>query len=166
MVKYIDCDGVILDTETGLFDEYYELKKDNPELKKRQYLHDMDWEYWIWQAGVLGDAINILKNYDPRNVDILTKVHSLQEAMAKLNFFRSNGVRNNVIIVPDGCSKSSVVDAFNNVLVEDSNSNLDDWNMHHGIPIYFGQGESVYTSISSLDTVLSEEKFKELVKKL
>lgn len=166
MVKYIDCDGVILDTETGLFDEYYELKKVNPDLKKRQYLHDMDWEYWIWQAGVLGDAINILKNYDPRNVDILTKVHSLQEAMAKLNFFRSNGVRNNVIIVPDGCSKSSVVDAFNNVLVEDSNSNLDDWNMHHGIPIYFGQGESVYTSISSLDTVLSEEKFKELVKKL
>lgn len=166
MVKYIDCDGVILDTETGLFDEYYELKKVNPDLKKRQYLHDMDWEYWIWQAGVLGDAINILKNYDPRNVDILTKVHSLQEARAKLNFFRSNGVRNNVIIVPDGCSKSSVVDAFNNVLVEDSNSNLDDWNMHHGIPIYFGQGESVYTSISSLDTVLSEEKFKELVKKL
>ena len=126
----------------------------------------MDWEYWIWQAGVLGDAINILKNYDPRNVDILTKVHSLQEARAKLNFFRSNGVRNNVIIVPDGCSKSSVVDAFNNVLVEDSNSNLDDWNMHHGIPIYFGQGESVYTRVDSLDTVLSEEKFKELVKKL
>ena len=33
MIKYIDCDGVILDTETGLFDEYRELKKVNPELK-------------------------------------------------------------------------------------------------------------------------------------
>ena len=26
MKKYIDCDGVILDTETGLFDEYDILK--------------------------------------------------------------------------------------------------------------------------------------------
>ena len=165
MVKYIDCDGVILDTESGLFDEYHELKKLNPELKKRQYLHDKDWEYWIWQAGVIGDAINILKNYDPNGVEILTRVHSLQEARAKLNFFRNNGVRNNVIIVPDGYNKSGVVDAFNNVLVEDSNSNLDDWDSQHGIPIYFGTGESIYPKVTSLDTVLSDEKFKSLVKK-
>lgn len=166
MVKYIDCDGVILDTETGLFDEYHELKKSNPELKKRQYLHDLDWEYWIWQAGVIGDAIEILKNYDPRGVDILTRVHSLQEARAKLNYFREHKVRNNVIIVPDGIAKSSTVDAFNNVLVEDSNGNLDDWSEHHGIPIYFGTGDSIYTKVTSLDTVLSDEKFKGLVKKI
>ena len=88
MIKYIDCDGVILDTETGLFDEYHELKKINPELKKRQYLHDLDWEYWIWQASVLNDAVEILKSYDPKNVEILTRVHSLQEARAKINYFR------------------------------------------------------------------------------
>ena len=77
MVKYIDCDGVILDTESGLFDEYHELKKLNPELKKRQYLHDMDWEYWIWQAGVIGDAINILKNYGGQIWIIKTKVNRM-----------------------------------------------------------------------------------------
>ena len=165
MIKYIDCDGVILDTETRLFDEYHELKKINPELKKRQYLHDMDWEQWIWQAGVLNDAVYLLKNYDPRFVEILTRVHSLDEARAKINYFRENGVRNNVVIVPDGVPKSSVVDAYQNVLVEDSNSNLDDWDRHYGIAIHYGTGESIYPSITSLDTVLSDEKFKILVKK-
>ena len=166
MIKYIDCDGVILDTETGLFDEYHELKKDNPNLKKRQYLHDMDWEHWIWQAGVLNDAVYLLKNYDPRFVEILTRVHSLDEARAKLNYFRDNGVRNNVVIVPDSVAKSRIVDAFGNVLVEDSNSNLDDWDSQHGIPIYYGTGDSIYPSVTSLDTVLDDEKFKSLVKKI
>lgn len=166
MIKYIDCDGVILDTETGLFDEYHELKKDNPNLKKRQYLHDMDWEHWIWQAGVLNDAVYLLKNYDPRFVEILTRVHSLDEARAKLNYFRDNGVRNNVVIVPDGVAKSRIVDAFGNVLVEDSNSNLDDWDSQHGIPIYYGTGDSIYPTVTSLDTVLDDEKFKSLVKKI
>lgn len=166
MIKYIDCDGVILDTETGLFDEYHELKKANPNLKKRQYLHDMDWEYWIWQAGVLNDAVEILKNFDPKNVDILTRVHSLNEARAKINYFRNNGVRNNVIIVPDGIVKSSVVDPFQNVLVEDSNSNLEDWDSHLGIPIFYGDSESIYPRVTSLETVLDDEKFKSLVKRM
>ena len=42
MEKYIDCDGVILDTETGLFSEYDILKIDNPELKRRVYLQNLD----------------------------------------------------------------------------------------------------------------------------
>jgi hypothetical protein len=166
MIKYIDCDGVILDTETGLFDEYNELKKVNPGLKKRQYLHDMDWENWIWQAGVLNDAVYLLKNFDPRYVEILTRVHSLAEARAKINYFRENGVRNNVIVVPDGIMKSSVVDPFQNVLVEDSKSNLEDWDVHHGIPIYYGTGESIYPTVTSLDAVLDDEKFKCLVKRI
>ena len=56
MKKYIDCDGVILDTETGLFDEYDILKRDNPELKRRVYLQNLDWKYWIEQASILNDA--------------------------------------------------------------------------------------------------------------
>lgn len=164
MIKYIDCDGVILDTETGLFDTYHELKKKYPELKKRQYLHDLDWEYWINHAEVINDAILLLREFDPKDTEILTRVHSLQEARAKINFFRKNGVENNVIIVPDGMPKSSIVDAYGNVLVEDSNSNLADWDNHRGIPIYFGSKESSYPTVTSLETVLDDEKFKSLVK--
>ena len=62
MIKYIDCDGVILDTETGLFNEYYELLKTNPTLKVSTYLELKDWNYWLRQASILNDAIYLLNN--------------------------------------------------------------------------------------------------------
>lgn len=160
MKKYIDCDGVILDTETGLFDEYDMLKKYNPELKKRTYLQNLDWEYWIDQAVVLTDALNILKNYDPSDTDILTKVHSLNEAVAKINYFRDKKIKNNIIIVPDGISKSQIVDSFETILVDDSNKNLVDWKENFGIPYYFGNKESEFDKITSLDDILNPKKLE------
>ena len=160
MKKYIDCDGVILDTETGLFDEYDMLKKDDPELKRRVYLQNLDWEYWVEQAAVLNDAINILKNYDPKDTCVLTKVHSLNEAVAKINYFRCKKVRNNIIIVPDGINKSQIVDPFGNILVDDSNSNLVDWEENLGIPYYFGSGQSEYDKIDTLDDILNPKKLE------
>jgi len=65
MKIYIDCDGVILDTETGLFDRYYQLKESNPNFRKLQYLQEMDWKSWLKQAKILGNSIDILKYYNP-----------------------------------------------------------------------------------------------------
>ena len=160
MKKYIDCDGVILDTERGLFDEYNILKKDNPNLKKRVYLQNMDWEYWIAQASVLNDALNILKNYNPNDTEILTKVHSLKEAVAKISYFRDNGIRNNIIIVPDNIKKSQIVTPFQNILVDDSNTNLKDWEENFGIPFYFGSEEKEFKRIESLDEILNQKKLE------
>ena len=160
MIKYIDCDGVVLDTETGLFDEYYILKKENPKLKKKVYLNNIDWKYWIEQALVLNDAIEILKNYDPRDTNILTKVHSLNEAVAKINYFRDKKVRNNIIIVPNEFNKSQIVDPFGNIIVDDSNSNLVDWKDNYGIPFYFGNEESEFEKIESLEDILNPKKLE------
>ena len=165
MKKYIDCDGVILDTETGLFSKYDILKKDNPELKRRIYLQNLDWEYWIEQATVLNDALNILKNYDPIDTNILTKVHSLNEAIAKINYFRDKKIRNSVIIVPDGISKSQIVDPFENILVDDSNDNLVDWKEKFGISYYFGNKESEFEKIESLEDVLNPKKLESRLRK-
>lgn len=160
MKKYIDCDGVILDTETGLFDEYDILKRGNPELKKRVYLQNLDWKYWIEQAAILNDAINILKNYDYRDTDILTKVHSLNEASAKIKFFREMKIKNSIIIVPNEVKKSQIVDSFGNILVDDSNNNLVDWKENFGIPYYFGSKESEFDKIESLDDILNPKKLE------
>ena len=160
MKKYIDCDGVILDTETGLFDEYDILKRDNPELKRRVYLQNLDWKYWIEQATILNDAVNILKNYDYRDTDILTKVHSLNEARAKINFFREMKIKNNIIIVSDEVKKSQIVDSFGNILVDDSNNNLVDWKENFGIPYYFGSKKSEFDKIESLDDILNPKKLE------
>lgn len=160
MKKYIDCDGVILDTETGLFDEYKMLKEENPELKKSIYLQNLDWDYWIEKAAVLNDAFDILKNYDPSDTSVLTRVHSLNEARAKINLFRKNKVKNDIIIVPNGVEKSQIVDPFGNILVDDSNSNLVDWESYFGIPYYFGSEESEFEKIESLDDILNPKKLE------
>lgn len=164
MKKYIDCDGVILDTESGLFDEYNKLKQINSELKKRRYLQEMDWNYWLEQAKILNDAIDILKSYNPSDTDILTKVHSLKEAVAKIEYFRRHKVKNNIIIVPDEIQKSQIVDARGSILVDDSNRNLIDWEINNGIAFSFGERESQFIKISSLDDVLNPEKVKRLLK--
>jgi len=161
---YLDCDGVILDTESGLFDRYYELKKLNPNLKRGQYLAELDWNMWISQCQVLKDAVTILNNYDPKVADILTKVHSLQEAKAKIDYFRSQRVKNNIIIVPSNVKKSSVVDAGGNILVDDSTSNLVDWQVENGIPFYFGGEVTSFAKVDTLDDVLNPQKRKVMLR--
>lgn len=87
--KYIDCDGVILDTETDLFKEYDKLIEQGINITRRKYLQELDWNLWIYQAKILNNAIELLNNYDYKDTSILTKVNSMQEAMAKINYFRN-----------------------------------------------------------------------------
>ena len=163
MKRYIDCDGIILNTEEGLFDEYYRLKENNPGYKRLQYLQSLDWESWIAQSKFIGDAYEVLMSYEPSKADILTKVHSLDEAKIKINFFKSKGILNNIIIVPYGISKADVVRAKGNVLVDASQSNLDEWNLAGGYSFYMGSKEIIYPKIETLDDIMDDEKVKKLI---
>lgn len=163
MKRYIDCDGIILNTEEGLFDEYYRLKENNPNYKRLHYLQTMDWEKWIEQAKFIGDAYEVLMAYDPSKADILTKVHSLNEAKVKIRFFKREGIKNNVIIVPYGISKTEVVIAKGNILVDDSQGNLDEWNLAGGHAFYMGNKDIVYPKIETLDDIMDDEKVKKLI---
>lgn len=165
MIKYIDCDGVILDTETGLFDEYHKLKEKTPELRKSIYLQEMDWEHWIQQAPVINEAIRILDNYCSSDVNIITKVHSLREAAVKIKYFRKHKVKNNIIIVPSDISKTQIVQSAGNVLVDDSEKNLIDWENNDGISICFGKNINRFQTVNSLDDVLNPNKLSLLLKK-
>ncbi len=165
MKRYIDCDGVILNTEIGLFDEYYHIKASNPDLDRKQYLQQLDWEYWISQAQVINNAIAILNSHDPSKADILTKVHSLREAKIKIEFFRKNQVNNNIIIVPADVSKADVVDPNGNILVDDSLTNLSEWYAKQGYPIYFGSKDTELPKIATLEDVMDDEKVKSFILK-
>ena len=164
MKKYIDCDGVILDTESHLFDEYKKKKEKNPELTTIQYLQEMDWRFWLEQAQVLQDAISILRSYDYQDTDILTKVHSLQEAREKIIYFRSRGIKNNIVIVPNEAAKSQIVCAQDAILVDDNQDNLWNWRESKGHAFYFGEGETIFPRVFSLEEVMNPKKVKKLLK--
>lgn len=178
IIKYIDCDGVILDTVTGLFDEYDRLNNEGANLGRVTYLQQLNWREWLRQAPIINDSITILKEHDPKESVILTKIHSLNEGLAKIEYFRELGIKNNIVLVPYELSKPQVVQASESILVDDYLKNLDDWSKANGISFFFnqfGKNENIYNGeiipnkdyplITSLDSIFSEE-INEYCKKL
>lgn len=160
MRKYVDCDGVIFDSEFWLFDDEYRRLKIQDEFNKIKYIQARDWYEILTKSEVISDAINILK--EMREVAILTKVHSMEnEGVAKIKFLRELGVRNEIILAPFTVKKTDVVNPFGNILVDDTVHNLDDWKEKGGIPIFFnkdnldvdgwGRTNTDYPKIKSLD---------------
>lgn len=160
MKKYIDCDGVVFNSEILLFDDEYRSLKMKDEFNKIKYIQTKDWNEILRKSEIINDAINILKEL--REFAILTKVHSLEnEGVAKIKFFRSLDIKNEIILVPYELKKTDVVDPKGNILVDDTIHNLDDWQEQGGISIFFnkdnldidgwGKVNSKYPKIKSLD---------------
>ena len=124
VIKYIDCDGVILDTEFGLFDEYNRLKDMGADIKRLTYLQQLDWREWIRQAKIINNAIAIIKEHNPDDTEILTKVHSLSEGLAKIEYFRELGIKNNIVLVE---AKNSNI---KNVIIRQLYYPLRQWSIH------------------------------------
>ena len=86
MRKYVDCDGVIFDSEVWLFDDEFRSLKIENELEKIKYVQKKDWNEILRKSEIINDAINILKEL--KDVAILTKVHSMEnEGVAKIKLF-------------------------------------------------------------------------------
>lgn len=135
---YIDFDDTILATEELLFEEYRRLKKLGISVNKLKYIQEFDWYRMLYQAKVIGDAIEFLKTME--EASILTKIHSMEnEGVAKIKYLREQGIKNDIILVPYPVKKSEVVIPFGNVLIDDSIRNLDDWYENGGIPIFFNK---------------------------
>ena len=90
----------------------------------------------------------------------------MNEGIAKVNYLRDNGVLTNIHLVPTKVSKSDVVSAEGNILIDDKVYNLDEWVDNGGIGIFFnkdnldydirGNKNIKYKKISNLDILLSD----------
>ena len=137
---YIDFDGVILDTDPLLFEEWR--KQPNhltlPESLKIEYMKKQDWNYIINNSNILNDSIYYLKQMDPKTSAILTTIHSYEnEGIAKLNYLRNKNIKQQIILVPYTKKKTDCVNANNNILIDDSLFNLDHWSNNNGKSIFF-----------------------------
>ena len=146
---YIDFDGVILDTEELLFEKWHEevCTPSSTEEDKIRYMQQMDWEYILYHSDAICDSIYYLQNMDPSTTTILTKIHSLEnEGGAKVKWIRDNHIKQNIILVPYFLKKSDVVDAKDNILVDDCLKNLDDFTAAQGKGIFFDNDNDDYDS--------------------
>lgn len=144
-MRYIDFDGVIMDTDDLLFNDWrkhperYNLPWDN----KIRYIQRKNWIEILNKSEIINDSINILRNMDIDDTAILTKVYSLEnEGVAKIDYLRNCGIKQDIILVPYNLKKTDIVKAQGNILVDDSLKNLSDWKIHGGYPMFFDRNEN------------------------
>lgn len=136
MKIYVDFDGVIIDSETHLFDGLQQMYKLGLCQNEKDYLVNLDWYKYLKKCEFIKDSLEILKSYK-EDVTILGKVCSDQEAFAKRRILGENDYTKPCIFVPSELKKSSFVNPVGNILIDDTFHNLTDWKEAGGIPIYF-----------------------------
>lgn len=165
MKIYIDFDGVIFDTETLLFGKEYKQAKLDPNFDSIKYVHNLNWYDMILKSKEINNSISLLKEFKTK-VEILTKINTLDnEATAKIRILRSLGIKSNIILVPFNLKKTDVVDAKNNILIDDTVHNLDDWKLNNGIPIYFNKDNCDLDNWDNINTKYKKIKSLEYLKK-
>lgn len=146
MIKYIDFDGVILDTSPLLFKTWREHKHEGlTEDDKIAYVKKQDWQFILHNSPVINDSLYFLRQFDKETTAILSTIHSLEnEGVAKISFLRECGITLPIILVPYLIDKANMVTAQNNILVDDRVHNLDIWKSHEGQAIFFNKNNLDY----------------------
>lgn len=161
MKVYVDFDGVILDTDFIIDRDYSKID----DIKRSDFIKNYDWNKLVNEASVINNSLDNLKN-SKFDTYILSKISSMNEGIAKVNYLRDNGVLTNIHLVPTKVSKSDVVSPEGNILIDDKVYNLDEWEEKGGISIFFnkdnldydirGNKNIKYKKISNLDILLSD----------
>ena len=164
---YIDFDGVILDTEPLLFEEWRKNPDRHllPEIEKIKYIQNSNWNYILNNSQIINDSVYYLNQMDPKTSFILTKIHSsLNEGNEKVKWIRSKEIKQRIILVPYYQKKCDMVNAKGNILVDDCLKNLYEWEEYGGKPIFFDMDNDDYDSwqqpnVRGYQKVLSLSKF-------
>lgn len=157
---YIDFDGVIMNTiEIG----YNAIKNLGLEVNSencQKYYANLDWkEFLNKKCSQINNSIEcIQKIIDSNifNVNILSHVVSLDEAVEKIKYIRKYFKDITFIPVPKKISKTKMVHTENSILIDDYAANLREWENAGGIGIRFSEklnGKGFYV-IDHLDQVI------------
>lgn len=164
MKVYLDFDGVILDTDSVLDVELSKVSH----ITRSDFVKNYDWDTLMRKDLIINNSLDKIKK-SKYNISLLSKISSMNEGIAKVKFLRNNGVLINIHLVPTSISKSDIVNAKGNILIDDKLYNLDKWVEQGGIAIFFnknhdnkdvyGKVNTKYTCIDNLDILLDENYF-------
>jgi len=105
-----------------------------------KFFEKLDWKKILYSAQEINLSISkIEKLKNKYNIKILTHVSSINEMLEKSNFIRNKFTDIDIIFVPKKLDKNFIVNAKNNILIDDSKKNIENWNANGGIGILFGK---------------------------
>ncbi len=161
MKIYIDFDGVILDTDTTIDNIIKDINVD-----KKEYIRTCNWDNLLSNTDVISNSIKYLRE-SKLDINLLSKISTLEEGIAKVKYLRNNNIDMNIHLVPTKISKSDMVNPKGNILIDDKVYNLDEWNSKGGISIFFnknnndidiyGKTNTKYKKINDLSILLNDK---------
>lgn len=159
MKIYLDFDGVILDTDSVIYQEYVKI----PGMDRRKFAQSYDWFKLMDDKLIIHNSLNMIKK-SKYEIILLSKISSINEGQAKIKYLRSKEIDIDINLVPVGFDKCDAVCALGNILIDDKVVNLDAWSKKGGISIYFnkddndidihGDRNSLYPKISDLSCLI------------
>lgn len=150
---FIDFDGVIFNTEKELIKQ----KKNKPNMTWDKFLEQVDWLEIIKKSPIIENAINYIKiaQNESKQIYIITKIHTIEEGVAKTEALRYNNINVPILLVPQNISKSQIYLPLNGeVLIDDNINNLIEWEEKGGKSIYF----SATLELSDFKTIKTLKK--------
>ena len=133
----IDLDGVILDSEELMLNE----REKYQYLEWDDFFDCVNWFKLYSEAKSINDSVEIITELESlkKDIVILTKSHTMDEMRAKVSDLRNNRkIKSPILLVPPHIKKSEIYIPINNeVLIDDSKKNIDDWNRAGGKGILF-----------------------------
>ena len=161
MKIYIDFDGVILDTDTTIDNIIKDTNVD-----KKEYIRTCNWDNLLNNTDVISNSIKYLRE-SKLDINLLSKISSMNEGIAKVRYLRDNEVFTNIHLVPTQVSKSDMVRPEGNILIDDKVYNLDEWSSKGGISVFFnknnndidiyGKANTKYKKINDLSILLNNK---------
>ena len=151
--KFIDFNGVILDTESRMI----ELKRQHPELTWNEFANTLDWDFFLRTSPVIDDAIALLREVsqmDDARTTILTNVDLIVEEIAKVHFLRNQGITLPIQFVPPSIQKSEVyIPDKDDILVDDRLDNVMFWNQCGGKGYLFDPNDQFPESLPKIKSL-------------
>lgn len=143
MKLYVDFDGIIADSWPIIVKKYYDMYlTDNIEEKKlREMFKVCDWNEILKECKKNENNIKTLEKLEKFNVTILSKINSDSERKAKEKFLIDNNLKVSIKTVNIDSKKTDVVEAKNNILIDDEIKNLKDWKKSGGIGILYSKNK-------------------------
>ena len=145
-IIYVDFDGVLVDTPKYIIKKIYKSKN------KSKTLKNLPWDKLLNNCCEINNNISVMKKLSKEfNVIVLTHVYSRFEADEKKKYIRKCIPNIEVITVPYYINKNDVVDAKNNILIDDYEKNISNWNNAGGIGIHFNNNQEILTLLNNFN---------------
>lgn len=143
-ILYSDCDGVIFDTIDTAFQIMREngVNMNDKRAIDSYFRHELDWEDVFRKADIINNAVEKLKMLKESHlfsdVAILTRLcGNHKEEVIKKALFGEILPNMKLITVDFHLSKTDIVAAENNILVDDEMKNITPWQRENGKAILF-----------------------------